>query len=68
MEVIISSEQGIWLASTLQQQTAVHGSTKNVVQVDWMLATELLIDLFFMADIALNLNTGFIIEQVSLYC
>ena len=32
-------------------------------QVDWMLATELLIDLFFMCDIVLNFNTGYIIEQ-----
>ena len=32
-----------------------------------MLATELLIDFFFMADIVLNLNTGYIIEQVHLF-
>ncbi|KAL0040935.1 hypothetical protein WJX79_010523 [Trebouxia sp. C0005] len=31
--------------------------------VDWTLATDLLIDLFFMADIALNFNTGFISDQ-----
>lgn len=40
-------------------------------QVDWTLATDLLIDLFFMSDIILNFNTGFISDQVSLmhlYC
>ena len=35
------------------------------VQVDWTLATDLLIDLFFMSDIILNFNTGFISDQVS---
>ena len=35
------------------------------MQVDWTLATDLLIDLFFMADIALNFNTGFIKDQAS---
>ena len=34
-------------------------------QVDWTLATDLLIDLFFMSDIILNFNTGFISDQVS---
>ncbi|DBA67394.1 TPA: hypothetical protein ACH3X2_001686 [Trebouxia sp. C0005] len=34
--------------------------------VDWTLATDLLIDLFFMADIALNFNTGFISDQARL--
>lgn len=29
-----------------------------------MLLTELLIDLFFMSDIVLNFNTGYIAEQV----
>jgi hypothetical protein len=37
------------------------------LQVDWTLATDLLIDLFFMADIALNFNTGFICDQARLY-
>lgn len=36
------------------------------LQVDWTLATDLLIDLFFMADIALNFNTGFICDQARL--
>ena len=36
------------------------------LQVDWTLATDLLIDLFFMADIALNFNTGFISDQARL--
>ena len=31
-----------------------------------MLSTELIIDLFFMADIVLNFNTGYIIEQACL--
>ena len=35
------------------------------VQVDWTLATDLLIDLFFMSDIILNFNTGFISDQVT---
>ncbi len=34
------------------------------LQVDWMLLIELLIDFFFLADIALNFNTGYIAEQV----
>ena len=34
------------------------------LQVDWMLLIELLIDFFFLADIALNCNTGYIAEQV----
>ena len=34
------------------------------LQVDWMLLIELLIDFFFMADIGLNFNTGYIAEQV----
>lgn len=34
-------------------------------QVDWMLSTELFIDLFFLCDIVLNFNTGFIADQVS---
>ncbi len=38
------------------------------MQVDWTLATDLLIDLFFMADIALNFNTGFICDQARLPC
>ena len=33
-----------------------------------MLATELLIDLFFMCDIALNFNTGYILEQARAGC
>lgn len=37
----------------------------HAMQVDWTLATDLLIDLFFMADIALNFNTGFISDQAS---
>lgn len=36
-----------------------------VWQVDWMLSTELFIDLFFLCDIVLNFNTGFIADQVS---
>ena len=32
-------------------------------QVDWMLLIELLIDIFFLSDIALNFNTGYISEQ-----
>ena len=39
-----------------------------LLQVDWTLATDLLIDLFFMADIALNFNTGFICDQARLSC
>ncbi len=35
------------------------------VQVDWMLATELIIDFFFLLDIVLNFNTGYIADQVS---
>lgn len=35
------------------------------MQVDWTLVTDLLIDLFFMSDILLNFNTGFICDQVS---
>ena len=31
-----------------------------------MLATDLLADLFFMADVVLNFNTGFIKDQVRL--
>ena len=31
-----------------------------------MLATDLLADLFFMADVVLNFNTGFIKDQVQL--
>lgn len=34
-------------------------------QVDWMLITELFVDLFFLCDIILNFNTGFIADQVS---
>ncbi|KAL3154475.1 hypothetical protein ABBQ32_013941 [Trebouxia sp. C0010 RCD-2024] len=34
------------------------------LQVDWTLVTDLLIDLFFMSDILLNFNTGFISDQV----
>lgn len=30
-----------------------------------MLLIELLIDIFFLSDIALNFNTGYIFEQVS---
>lgn len=35
------------------------------MQVDPTLVTDLLIDLFFMLDIILNFNTGFISDQVS---
>lgn len=35
------------------------------MQVDPTLVTDLLIDLFFMSDILLNFNTGFISDQVS---
>lgn len=38
------------------------------VQVDWTLGTDLLIDVFFMADIALNFNTGFISDQARPVC
>ena len=38
------------------------------VQVDWTLGTDLLIDIFFMADIALNFNTGFISDQARPVC
>lgn len=34
------------------------------MQVDWMLATELFIDLFFLWDMVLNFNTGYIADQV----
>ena len=34
------------------------------LQVDPTLVTDLLIDLFFMSDIILNFNTGFISDQV----
>lgn len=35
-----------------------------VAQVDWMLSTELFIDLFFICDIILNFNTGYVADQV----
>ncbi len=38
------------------------------LQVDWMLATELFIDLFFLSDIVLNFNTGYISDQVRHFC
>lgn len=34
------------------------------LQADWMLSTDLLTDLFFMADILMNFNTGVIVDQV----
>lgn len=36
------------------------------LQEDWMLSTDLLTDLFFMADILMNFNTGVIVDQVPL--
>ena len=33
------------------------------MQVDWMLATDLLVDVFFLCDIALNFHTGYIRDQ-----
>ena len=35
-------------------------------QVDWMLSTDLLVDIWLLADIALNFQTGVIVEQVRL--
>ena len=49
MQLVLCMSQGRW----------------HVLQVDWTLATDLLIDLFFMSDIFLNFNTGFISDQVS---
>ena len=37
--------------------------SRACAQVDWMLLIELLIDIFFLSDIALNFNTGYISEQ-----
>ncbi|KAK9819773.1 hypothetical protein WJX72_002193 [[Myrmecia] bisecta] len=34
------------------------------IREDWWLIVEIFIDLFFMGDIILNFNTGFILEQV----
>lgn len=52
--------QGILYSS----QTIPAVSTSVSMQVDWTLATDLLIDLFFMSDILLNFNTGYITDQV----
>lgn len=46
------------------ENTCTEHSTLMLLQVDWMLLIELLIDLFFLSDIALNFNTGYIFEQV----
>ena len=43
----------------------VISSGNLLLQVDWMVLIELLIDMFFLADIALNFNTGYISEQVT---
>ncbi|CAL5223621.1 g6162 [Coccomyxa viridis] len=42
----------------------MHHSIIEQLEVDWMLLIELLIDFFFLTDIALNFNTGYIAEQV----
>lgn len=44
--------------------THVSAALMPHLQVDWTLVTDLLIDLFFMSDILLNFNTGFISDQV----
>jgi hypothetical protein len=51
------------LASSIRLAMEYKACNVTAAQVDWMLATELLIDLFFLADIALNFNTGYILEQ-----
>lgn len=49
----------------MQLMLCMSQSPSHVLQVDWTLATDLLIDLFFMSDIGLNFNTGFISDQVN---
>ena len=51
--------------SNIDQSLSQLQKTLPELQVDWTLGTDLLIDLFFMADIALNFNTGFISDQAS---
>ena len=36
------------------------------VQVDWMLTTDLFVDIWMLADIVMNFHTGFIVEQARL--
>ncbi|CAL8463290.1 g2824 [Coccomyxa elongata] len=46
------------------RELEAHHTILEQLQVDWMLATELFIDLFFLSDIVLNFNTGYIADQV----
>ncbi|BDA48837.1 Potassium/sodium hyperpolarization-activated cyclic nucleotide-gated channel [Coccomyxa sp. Obi] len=46
------------------RELEAHHTILEQLQVDWMLATELFIDLFFLSDILLNFNTGYIADQV----
>lgn len=46
------------------ENTYIEQSALLLLQVDWMLLIELLIDLYFLSDIALNFDTGYISEQV----